>query len=295
MSVANTRVTEIRESLRQLLHYPYGCVEQTTSSLLPWLAVRDLRASLPEMNKSDDEINEVVNLGVTKLLSMQTSSGGLSYWPGGREPTLWSSAYGGLALALAQKQRFPVPAAETKKLFDYLSEQLRGTAADATGYGISDRCLAVYTLAVAGKPEPAYHDLLFQKRAKLTAEDRALVALAVLESKGPKAMVDELLKKTEGNDSYLDQFFGSVVRENALHLMAWTQHQPTSPRGDEVATELFSRRTSGHWSTTQANAWSVLALSAYLRKIETGDRNASGEVHWDKEKSDFSVSRSRNQ
>jgi uncharacterized protein YfaS (alpha-2-macroglobulin family) len=293
VSVANTRVTEIRESLRQLLHYPYGCVEQTTSSLLPWLTVRDLRASIPEMNKTDAEINEVVNLGVTKLLSMQTSSGGLSYWPGGHLPTFWGSAYGGLALALAQKQKFSVPDAETKKLFSYLSEQLRGTAADATGYGLSDRCLAVYALAVAGKAEPAYHDLLFQKRAKLTAEDRALVALAVIESKGPRAMIDELLKKTEGSETYLDQFFGSIVRENALHLMAWAQHQPGSPRVDDLAVELFSRRSSGHWSTTQANAWSVLALSTYIRKIETGDRNAAGEVRWDKEKVAFSVSESK--
>src|SRR5256714_7305165 len=278
VNVANTRATEIRESLRQLLHYPYGCVEQTTSSLLPWLTVRDLRATLPEMNKSDAEGAAVISRGVTMLLSMQTSSGGLSYWPGGREPTLWSSAYGGLVLALAQKQKFPVPEAETKKLFGYISEQLRGTAKDVTGYGLSDRCLAVYTLAFANKPEPAYHDLLFQKRTKLSAEDRALVALAVLESKGPKSMVDELLKPAQGSDSYLDQFFGSVARENALYLMAWLQHQPGSPRIDELATELFSRRSNGHWSTTQANAWSVLALSSYLRKIETGDHNANGEV-----------------
>jgi uncharacterized protein YfaS (alpha-2-macroglobulin family) len=293
VNVANTRVTEIREALRQLLHYPYGCVEQTTSSLLPWLTVRDLRATLPEMAKSDTEINEVVNRGVSMLLSMQTSSGGLSYWPGGREPTLWGSAYGGLALALAQKQKFAVPADETKKLFGYLSEQLRGTAKDATGYGLSDRCLAVYALAVAGKPEPAYHDLLFQKRAKLSAEDRALVALAIIESKGPKNMIDELLKMPEGNDGYLEQFFGSVARENALHLMAWTLHQPASPRVDELATELFSRRSNGHWSTTQANAWSVLALSTYVRKIETGDRNASGEVRWDKTTTPFSVSETK--
>jgi alpha-2-macroglobulin len=293
VNVANTRVTEIREALRQLLHYPYGCVEQTTSSLLPWLTVRDLRATLPEMAKSDAEINEVVKRGVNMLLSMQTSSGGLSYWPGGREPTLWGSAYGGLALALAQKQKFAVPADEAKKLFGYLSEQLRGTAKDATGYGLSDRCLAVYTLAVAGKPEPAYHDLLFQKRAKLSAEDRALVALAIIESKGPKNMIDELLKMPEGNDGYLEQFFGSVARENALHLMAWTLHQPSSPRVDELATELFSRRSNGHWSTTQANAWSVLALSAYVRKIETGDRNANGEVRWDKTTTPFSVSETK--
>jgi uncharacterized protein YfaS (alpha-2-macroglobulin family) len=293
VNVANTRVIELRESLHQLLHYPYGCVEQTTSSLLPWLMVRDLRATLPELAKSDAEIADTVNRGVNLLLSMQTSSGGLSYWPGGREPQLWGSAYGGLALALAQKQKFAVPAAEVKKLFGYLSEQLRGTATDATGYGLSDRCLAVYALAVAGKPEPAYHDLLFQKRAKLSAEDRALVALAVIESKGPKSMVDDLLKSPAGTDGYVEQFFGSVARENALHLMAWTLHQPASPRVDELAVELFRRRSNGHWSTTQANAWSVLALSSYLRKIETGDRNAAGEIRWDKATAPFSVNQAK--
>ncbi|MEN3370029.1 MAG: alpha-2-macroglobulin [Verrucomicrobiota bacterium] len=293
VNVANTRVIELRESLRQLLHYPYGCVEQATSSLLPWLMVRDLRATLPELAKSDAEIAEVVNRGINLILSMQTSSGGLSYWPGGREPMLWGSAYGGLALAVAQKQKFPVPAAEAKKVFSYLSEQLRGTATDATGYGLSDRCLAVYTLAVAGKPEPAYHDLLFQKRAKLSAEDRALVALAVIESKGPKAMIDELLKAPAGNDAYVEQFFGSIARENALHLMAWTLYQPKSPRVDELAVELFRRRSNGHWSTTQANAWSLLALSSYLRQVETGDKNATGRILWDKASAPFSVNKDK--
>jgi uncharacterized protein YfaS (alpha-2-macroglobulin family) len=290
VNIANTRVIELRESLRHLLNYPYGCVEQTTSSMLPWLTVRDLRAALPELAKTDAEIAEAVNRGVNLLLSMQTSAGGLSYWPGGREPQFWSSAYGGLALALAQQQKFAVPAPEAKKLFDYLSAQLRGTATDATGYGLSDRCLAVYTLAIAGRPEPAYHQLLFQKRAKLSAEDRALVALAVIESKGAKSMIEELLRPPSGSEAYLDQFFGSVTRENALHLLAWTQHQPGSPRVDELALELFSRRSNGHWSTTQANAWSVLALAPYLRNVEKGDRNASGQISWDKNRAPFSVS-----
>jgi uncharacterized protein YfaS (alpha-2-macroglobulin family) len=293
VDVANTRVIELRESLRYLLHYPYGCVEQTTSSLLPWLMVRDLRATLPELQKTDAEIADVVNRGVILLMSMQTGTGGLSFWPGGREPTFWGSAYGGLALALAQKQKFSVPEAETKKLFDYLSGQLRGMAKDATGYGLSAQCLAVYALALAGKPEPAYHDLLFQKRAKLSAEDRALVALAVIESKGPKAMIDELLRAPAAGDVYLDQFFGSVARENALHLLAWTLHDPRSPRVDELAVELFRRRSNGHWTTTQANAWSLLALSSYLRRVETGDKNATGQISWDKATAPFSVSKDK--
>src|SRR5204863_9804416 len=198
-----------------------------------------------------------------------------------------------LALALAQKQKFPVPAAETKKLFSYLSEHLRGTAKDVTGYRLSDRCLAVYALAVAGKPEPAYHDLLFQKRAKLSAEDRALVALAVIESKGPKAMVDELLRPANSSDAYIDQFFGSISRENALHLLAWTMHAPRSPRVDELAVELFQRRTNGHWSTTQADAWSLLALSSYLRQVETGDKSATGKILWSTATTPFSVSKDK--
>jgi uncharacterized protein YfaS (alpha-2-macroglobulin family) len=224
---------------------------------------------------------------------MQTSDGGLSFWPGGREATFWGSAYGGLALAVAQKQKFSVPDTETNKLFGYLSGQLRGMAKDATGYGLSAQCLAVYTLAVAGKAEPAYHDLLFQKRAKLSAEDRALVALAVIESKGPKAMIDELLRPPAASEGYMDQFFGSVARENALHLLAWTQHEPRSPRVDELAVELFKRRSNGHWSTTQANAWSLLALSSYLRQVETGDKNATGQILWDKATAPFAVSKDK--
>src|SRR3954470_20835442 len=135
---------------------------------------------------------------------------------------LWGSAYGGLALALAQKQKFAVPEAEFKKLLGYLSDELRGTARDATGYGLSDRCLAVYSLAVAGAAEPAYHDLLFQKRARLSAEDRALVALAIIESKGPKQMIEELLRGPIVDDDYVEQWFGSLARENALQLLAWT-------------------------------------------------------------------------
>ncbi|CAN5624856.1 hypothetical protein BH18VER1_BH18VER1_11420 [soil metagenome] len=290
VSVANSRVVELRESLRQLLQYPYGCVEQTTSSILPWLTVRDLRARLPELAKSDEEIADAVNRGIRLLLSMQTSGGGLSYWPKGDEPMLWGSAYGALALTLAKKQGFEVPDAEYKKLISYLSAQLRGTAKDATGYGLSDRCLAVYSLAVAEAAEPAYHDLLFGKRAKLSAEDRALVALAVIESKGSKQMIEELLRGPAVDAAYVEQWFGSITRENALHLFAWTLWQPKNARVDQLATELFARRANGHWGTTQGNAWSLLALSSYLRQVETGSREANGTIRWGTETKAFAVS-----
>jgi uncharacterized protein YfaS (alpha-2-macroglobulin family) len=242
--------------------------------------LRDLRATLPELAKSDAEIADAVNKGNRLLMSVQTSSGGLSYWPGGREPMLWGSAYGCLGLALAKRQGFAVADADFTRLLVYLSEQLRGIAKDATGYGLSDRCLAIYALAVAGKAEPAYHDLLFQKRAKLSAEDRALVALAIIEAKGPTQMIEELLRGPSIDANYIEQWFGSITRENALHLLAWTMFQPKTARVDQLALDLFARRSNGHWRTTQGNAWSILALGSYLRTVETGPRESSGTVVW---------------
>ena len=280
VTLSNTRAVELGEALRQVLHYPYGCVEQTTSNMLPWLVLRDLRGALPEMAKSDEEVAAAVNRGMDLLLSMQTNSGGLAYWPAGTQPMLWGSAYGGLGMALAQKQGFPVPADPFDRLLKYLSAQLRGIAQDANGYGLSDRCLAVYTLAVAGRPEPAYQELLFKKRAHLSAEDRALLALALIESHGPKSMIEDLLKQAPDENAYLESWFGCVAREDALHLLAWTLHNPHSPRVDELATELFSRRAGGHWTTTQGNAWSILALSTYLSRVERGNPKSAGEISW---------------
>jgi uncharacterized protein YfaS (alpha-2-macroglobulin family) len=290
VNLANSRVVSLGESLRQLLEYPYGCVEQTTSSLLPWLTLRDLRGALPELARPDDEVARVVNDGIRLLLSMQTANGGMSYWPKGREPMLWGSAYAAIALTLAQQQGFAVPEAEYSRLLKYLSDELRGTAKDATGYGLSDRCLTVYSLAIAGKAEPAYHDLLFQKRAKLSAEDRALVALAIIESKGTAKMIEELLRVPVSDAMYVERWFGSVARENALHLFAWTLHQPRGQRVDQLATELFARRSNGHWRTTQGNAWSLLALASYLRNVETGSRDSRGAISWGQTTTPFALS-----
>ena len=45
-----------------------------------------------------------IQAGVNKVLQMTTEEGGLAYWPGGQEPTLWGSAYGGLMLLRARDQ-----------------------------------------------------------------------------------------------------------------------------------------------------------------------------------------------
>src|SRR4029077_14903439 len=125
VNVANSRLNELAEAIAQLLHYPYGCVEQTGSSLLPWIVSRDLPGLFPLLHRGTNEVEEVIRKGVARLFSMQTQSGGVGYWPGAREPMLWASAYGGFVLALAQRHGVKVPESDFDQLTKYLSEQLR--------------------------------------------------------------------------------------------------------------------------------------------------------------------------
>jgi uncharacterized protein YfaS (alpha-2-macroglobulin family) len=270
-------VFELREGVTELLHYPYGCVEQTTSSMLPWLALRDFRGVLPELNKKEEEFKAVVERGVTRLLSMQTGTGGLAYWPGGDAPEFWASAYGAIGLTMAKNAGYAVPDADVDRLTEYLSKQLRGAADTNEKWELSSRAFACYALVLAQRPEAAYHEVLFKKRALLTQEARAFLALAVLEAKGPASMADTLLKMRDKAVEE-DFWFGSMARAQGVRLLAWTKHAPKSDGTMAIANALFDLRKEGHWLTTQGNAWALLGLSEYIRRTEADRKEIKGSL-----------------
>ena len=265
VNVADTRLNELAESAMALLEYPYGCAEQTGSSLLPWILLRDIPGLLRSHQNQTNEAG-AIHAGIDRLLSMQTESGGLGYWPKAKEPMLWASAYGGMVLALAQRHGITVPKEQFDPLLTYLSEQLRSLDGDSTD--LSDSCLAVYALALAGRPEPAYHERLFSLRAKLSSEDRALLALAIAESHGPVRMIADLLQTGARSSSGEHGHFGCPTREEAISLLAWISYQPQNSIIDHLVDDLMRDQKDAHWATTQGNAWGLLALTEYARRVE---------------------------
>jgi uncharacterized protein YfaS (alpha-2-macroglobulin family) len=278
--LANTRLLGLGEAVVYLQQYPYGCAEQTASRMIPWIVAAELGKAVPELNKSPHEINAVIEHGINRLLSMQTSSGGLAYWPGGREPMLWVSAYGGFVLAAARRHDHPIPVGCLDKICDYLKEELRDTSELQDDYELAPRCLALYTLALAGHAEPSYHELVFKNRNVLSAECRALLALAVLEANGPVEMVEELINSKMPAQPQGGYWFGSGERELAVRLMAWTCYRSQDPTVGTLAEELMHACKQGRWSNTQENAWALLALTTYAAKVETGTKQFGGSLQY---------------
>jgi uncharacterized protein YfaS (alpha-2-macroglobulin family) len=285
--VANTRLIELGEAVAHLLRYPYGCLEQTCSSLLPWLALRDFSAVFPELQKGPAEFDAAVRYGLDRLWSMQTDSGGLSYWPGGQAPMLWASAYGGMTLMIAKRHGYSLPLANVGRLTNYLRGELKHSAQLLDNIDLSDRCLTLYVLALAGHAEPSYHELVFQNRDRLSAESRALLALAILESNGPMEMVQELLAPKKSLPPQGDLWFGCPARELAARLLAWCRYQPANDQVDILVEELFKTRQDAHWTTTQGNAWAIYALAEYATRIERAAKTVAGSVTWGPVSRDF--------
>jgi uncharacterized protein YfaS (alpha-2-macroglobulin family) len=272
--LADTRLAELREAADHLLGYPYGCVEQTSSGLLPWVLLNEFREVLPGLHRGATEARDVIAKGVNRLLSMQTESGGLGYWPGAREPMLWGTAYGGLVLALAKERGHGVPEESLNRLAEYLRQQLRKIPPNEQG-------LALYTLALLGRPEPAFVEKAFQARAALSEEDRALLALAVMVGKGKPTMARELIEGQTSARSVERDWFSSPSRTLAIRLLAWCRVSPQDPVVDRLVTELLAGRRNGHWITTQGNAWPLLAITEYARRVEGKTEPVSGVIVWD--------------
>jgi uncharacterized protein YfaS (alpha-2-macroglobulin family) len=277
VNVANTRLNELNETASQLLHYPYGCAEQTGSSLLPWILLRDAPGLLPLRWRwrGTNDSAAAIRAGIERLFTMQTESGGLAYWPHEKDPMLWASAYGGMVLALAQRHGLTVPNERFDHLLTYLSKQLRSSGDDTD---LSDSCLAAYALALAGRAEPAYHEKLYSLRGKLGAEDRALLALAIAEAHGPAGMIRELLQTNTMVHSNYEDRFDCGAREDAIRLLAWISYQPEDWNVDKLVDDLIRDQKNAHWETTQGNAWGLLALMEYAQRVEIKRQPIDGQL-----------------
>ena len=111
---------QLQHCLNFALNYPYGCTEQLSSNLLPWLLHERLAAYDVSMRqKTAAEVREVVQNTLAVLLSRQQPDGGLRYWDGG-ESCYWASAHAALVMTFAGELGYELPPGAMERLRAYL-------------------------------------------------------------------------------------------------------------------------------------------------------------------------------
>lgn len=272
VTVANTRLAGLGEKARFLAEYPYGCVEQTSSALVPWLVMPSLGSLLPRFAHGPEETRRVVEETVRKLLEFQTADGGLAFWKGGRQSAFFPSAWTAIVLSRAAAQGVKMPEA-WGKLLDYLARSLRGLDKDADAPSLSGKAYAAYALALAGRAEASYHEELFRRKVALSADARSVLALAILQVNGPRDMVAKLLSSDQSAPEDFSPF-GDPARNRAIRLLAWTHFQPDNAEVARLLAEVLALGPRQGSETTQSSAWTLLALADYHDQVETHGRTS---------------------
>jgi uncharacterized protein YfaS (alpha-2-macroglobulin family) len=258
--------------LEHLLHYPYGCLEQTVSTAFPLVYIGDLaRALEPELldpKKGHGDPAAMVQEGVRKIATMQLPSGGFSLWPGEREVWPWGSLYAAHFLVEARRAGHPVDNALYDGALRWVASQVKAKSA----YGSEELQRATYglwILARAGKPDTGTMDYLRQKQAgKMNVESRSMLAAGYASAGNPRAVQDLLanLGEVERIDRQTGGLVASTIRNRALVLLALLDAAPNHPQVSALVSQL-SRDAGeiGDW-TTQEESWALLALGQLAQR-----------------------------
>jgi uncharacterized protein YfaS (alpha-2-macroglobulin family) len=284
VAATSTLMGGLQDAVKDLLDYPYGCVEQTSSRLLPLVALGELGATYP-LEIGDP--GQFVRAGVERLLTMQTREGGFGYWPGASEVHVYASAYATWVLHLAKQAGHDVPEDALKKALDDLERRfggltLAGVPVDWNDGAGARAAIGVHVLAEAGRDVGESVAELYARRQSLPLFARAFLLMAMhrqdpqgnevhalaAELRGALQELQGTAHAVEQSTWGLDEYFSSDGRSDAIVLMALLRVSPDDPVIVKLARGLLERRIGGAWRNTQENAYALVALAAYARVYE---------------------------
>lgn len=258
VTLATRKGLNLNHRLKYLIRYPYGCIEQTTSSVFPQLFMKDIFVLTEE---KVSEIDQNINAGIERLRSFQLSNGGFSYWPNGDEPSQWGTNYAGHFMLEAKKQGYYVP----QDLFDNWLKYQRDVARD-NSHDTLVRAYRLYLLALADQPMlNAMNYLRESKMDQMSSTAKYYLAAAYKVAgydKTAKEMIGNLEPQVDEDIDYTYSY-GSALRNKAIILemmILFKEYDEGLPLYNEIAEDL----SSDDWYSTQTTAYSLLALSKYL-------------------------------
>jgi uncharacterized protein YfaS (alpha-2-macroglobulin family) len=221
LTLASTALGGFNETMRQLVEYPYGCLEQLSSRLVPFLALRELQGKfgVPHEGRKAEKTpgwmaewvgeealrieqtrdpDEIVRRTVKAIEVVQNHDGGYRYWPSASCSSEWASSYAVLALGRAADLGYPVDAAALHRGQAYLADTVAaGRCTRCYGWcsapDETTRVFALYALARTRAPKASYYGELAAKREKLPFFARAMLVDAMFVGGGQRETARQLL------------------------------------------------------------------------------------------------------
>ena len=287
--IGKSPLTQFSKNLNDLVRYPFGCVEQTTSAAFPQLYYADLVKSMNAATDKDVNPSYNVQQAINKLQSMQQNDGGLSYWPEGGEESWWGSIYAAHFLIEAKKAGYEVNTSTIDRLEQYMKFKLYKKEVIPFFYnGNAKKDVApeevtysLYVLAMAGQSQLATMNYYKAHQEMLTLDGKYLLSASYALSGQPSQARDVLPSSFSGemaNRSFGGSFY-SYIRDEALSLDVLLDVDPGNRQVGIMARELSEHIKKERWLSTQENAFSMLALGKIAKMANSTTATATVSVN----------------
>jgi len=271
---------QLKNPLRYVYSYPYGCVEQTTSRVFPMYMLQKVLASDPSYEYDQDYVQQRIDTAVDRLFSMQTPSGGLAYWPGGNTPRPYSSVYAGHFLTLAYLDpAIAVPESSYKKLLSYL-RTVAENPGDKSGYNNLTRAYAYFVLALGGDTDALTQIDRFD-HIDMPKSARHYLAWAKAIGGASKADIEAYLNNAPTLPYKVDYYrrsFNSEQRDQSIELMTRMQIDEKDPKIHKMAASLLRQLEGPYHYNTHQTAFISTALGLYMSRYTSDPDKAALQV-----------------
>lgn len=282
IATTTSRLGDFSDAEAYLSDYPYGCIEQSASRLVPLVAIDALGNRSRDAERARTQANDVV----AHILSMQRSDGSFAYWPSSNESAGFAGGYALWILQIGERQGIDVPSDALARARAALAKTVRSDdlplATPTTADDWLTHVMILHALADAGEAKPTDFDTAFAQRNRMSVGARALLAMGLWRANALDSRVETLRRdlgslveqraavahfvQPEGSSNGA---WDSPARDDALGLMALMQIDADNAAIDALAAGLVARRERGRWRTTQENAFALLALADYAARRES--------------------------
>lgn len=281
VGVSRDTAFDIPSLLMTLSRYPYGCAEQTTSRALPLLYVSQLAldAGLPE----DPELGKRIQDAIDRVLNYQSSAGSFGLWgPGGGDP--WLDAYVTDFLTRAREQGYQVPDQAMMQALD----NLQNTLAYNNDLSSQSAEIAYALYVLARNRRASLTDLRYYSESRIgefaspmsRAQLGASLALYGDQTGAENAFASALhLARAAGTQTRWRSDYGSRLRDGAAMLALAAETKPDISSVEDMIGYVSGIRKSVRWTSTQDEAWMLLAARALATEESGIDLDVNGESH----------------
>ena len=280
LNISGALVPNLITHYQDLIEYPYGCLEQTTSRAFALMYINTLVNLTPEEEHIREEF---LDASILRIQSFQRANGQFNYWRNGYYHN-WSDLYAGHFLIDARDQN---RLSKNEALALWLDYQ-KGIANKWKMAELSDEYIMkreellqayrLFLLAKAGKPSKSAMNRFRKSNAASRMAQFFLAgayAFAGMEDTGITLFNNAL---NSGESDRLDSYsFGSSIRNKAIVIYIMSLFSDGTNL-DRYYSDWVQEINNARWTSTQDKGFAFMACNAYFGESQNIDSHIEYEL-----------------